>query len=101
MMDYGLICNHDSVFSVEMVKIYYFSWIRQFIGKGEEQYMLSKHINNIADLIADLKQQGDGYIQAFQHIDSVKIAINQEFAQIHDAIKDGDEIAFFPPITGG
>lgn len=101
MVDYGLICNRDSVFSVEMVKIYYFSWVRQLIGKSEEQYMLDAHIKNIADLIADLQQRGDSYIRAFQHIDSVKIAINQEFAYINDTIKDGDEIAFFPPITGG
>ena len=63
--------------------------------------MLSTQIHNIADLIADLTQKSDGYAKAFQHIDSVKIAINQEFAVIDDTIKDGDEIAFFPPITGG
>ena len=84
-----------------MVKILYFSWIKHLIGKSSEEYSLQDNIATIHDLISQLRQLDNGYQKAFANIDSIKIAINQEFATIDHPIHDGDEIAFFPPVTGG
>lgn len=83
------------------LKLVYFAWVRQEIGYAEEYVDCPDDISTIADLITVLKERGDNYKRAFQHADRLRYALNQEFSDISASISDGDEIAFFPPVTGG
>ena len=83
------------------MKILYFAWLRQKIGFGEEIKEVPAHITTVRLLIEWLKTQDGGYSEAFKDIAAIKVAINQEFANFDAVITNNDEIAFFPPVTGG
>ncbi len=83
------------------MKILYFAWLRQKIGFGEEIKQVPDHITTVKLLIEWLKTQDGGYGDAFKDVTAIKVAINQEFANFDDKIKKNDEVAFFPPVTGG
>jgi molybdopterin synthase sulfur carrier subunit len=84
-----------------LVKLLYFAWVRQKIGKTEEEYSLPGGVSNVRELIEALAARGPGYAAAFRNADSIRCAVNQEHKTFDTAIKDTDEIAFFPPVTGG
>ncbi|MCR9220608.1 MAG: molybdopterin converting factor subunit 1 [Alphaproteobacteria bacterium] len=83
------------------MKLLYFAWLRQKIGVGEEAVEPPPEIADVRGLVEWLKGRGDGYAQAFRDLDSIKLAVNQEYAGLDHPIKAGDEVAFFPPVTGG
>ena len=83
------------------MKLLYFAWLRERIGKSQEELVLPADIVTLADLVAHLVTLGDGYASAFSEPAAVKAAINQDFAKITDTVCDADEVAFFPPVTGG
>jgi len=83
------------------MKILYFAWLRQKIGVSREEIDPPSEINTLGELIRWLKGQSPGHADAFLDETAVHAAINHEFATTDVAIKPGDEIAFFPPITGG
>ena len=58
-------------------------------------------MTTIAVLIDWLKEEGEGYEEAFNQIDRIKIAVNQVTVTKDAPVSDGDEVAFFPPVTGG
>ncbi len=84
-----------------MIKVLYFARLREDIGTDEEDLPLPKSGMTIAELKADLRARGEGYAQAFEKGRMVQVAINQARASVDDIITDGDEVAFFPPFTGG
>jgi sulfur-carrier protein len=77
----------------------YFAWVRQKIGKSEEQMMTPA--NDMAALIAHLKNLGPHYAEAFADLSRIRIAVNQRHAGLDTTIGADDEVAFFPPVTGG
>jgi sulfur-carrier protein len=79
----------------------YFAWLRERIGLGEEQVALPEGVATVAALLAWLRSRGPGYEAAFGTTAAVRCAINQDFAAPDAAVRPGDEIAFFPPVTGG
>lgn len=79
----------------------YFSWIKEHIGKAEEVIDLPVDITTIKELILYLENLNDGYRLAFEKKNLIKIAINKSYSSIDDKIDNNDEIAFFPPVTGG
>ena len=81
--------------------IKYFSWIREHVGKSEEEIELPKHIKTIDDLINYLMNLNDNYKCAFAKKEIIKIAVNKSYSNITTHIFNEDEIAFFPPVTGG
>ena len=81
--------------------IKYFSWIREHVGKSEEEIILPKSVSTIDDLINYLIDSNDQYTSAFLKRDLVKIAVNKSYSSINTKIYNKDEIAFFPPVTGG
>ena len=83
------------------VTILYFAWIRERVGRSEELLVLPAAIATVADLIDHLAERGGGYASAFVTRRTIRCAVNQEFADQSAAIAPGDEIAFFPPVTGG
>ncbi|MGE0418793.1 MAG: molybdopterin converting factor subunit 1 [Acetobacteraceae bacterium] len=81
--------------------ILYFAWLRERTGVTQEELPLPPDVRTIADLVDHLVARGPGYAAAFQNRRTVRCAINQEFAAPSAAIQPGDEVAFFPPVTGG
>ena len=79
----------------------YFAWVRQKIGRSEETLALPDGVKTVAELIAHLKVRGDGYADAFADPSRLRAAVNQVHAGFETALRDDDEIAFFPPVTGG
>ena len=81
--------------------IKYFSWIREHVGKSEEEIELPHNIKTIDDLIKYLANLNDNYKSAFANKEIIKIAVNKSYSNITTQISNEDEIAFFPPVTGG
>ena len=84
-----------------MVKLIYFAWVRERIGKAEETLDLPAGIATVADLVAWLKARGPEYAHAFARPDVIRAAINQAHVKPAASIAGAREIAFFPPVTGG
>jgi len=83
------------------MRILYFAWLRQRAGVGDETVSLPDDVHDVAGLIEWLKTRGPGYVEALADTDSIRVAVNQEFAGLDTPISDKDEVALFPPMTGG
>ena len=81
--------------------IKYFSWIKEHIGKSEEHIELPEHIKNVNELINYLNEIDKKYNLIFAKKDIIKIAVNKTYSSFDTNINENDEIAFFPPVTGG
>ena len=77
----------------------YFAWVRQKIGKSEET--LVPPVADVAGLIAHLISLGPNYADAFADLSRIRVAVNQHHAGLDAKIGPDDEVAFFPPVTGG
>ena len=83
------------------MKILYFAWIRETVGKSTEDVSLSDGIKSVGDLVGWLRQQGANYDTAFADDTAIRVAVNQEYVKLDHPVANGDEVAFFPPVTGG
>ena len=81
--------------------VLYFAWLREKTGLSEETLELPDGVRTVAGLIAWLVARGPGYASAFATPGLVRAAVNQVFVKPEDGVSPGDEIAFFPPVTGG
>lgn len=81
--------------------VLYFAWLRERVGRSEEQVSPPENIRTVAALIEWLSGQSPGHAAALAHTATIRCAINQDFVDPTAAIKPGDEVAFFPPVTGG
>ena len=81
--------------------IKYFSWIKEHVGKSEEQIILPSNINNINQLINYLNEIDEKYKLLYEKKELIKIAVNKTYSSFDTNISNSDEIAFFPPVTGG
>ena len=79
----------------------YFAWVRQKVGTSEEQVDLPAGVVTVGDLIDHLKSRGGGYADAFADPARLRAAVDQEHVSFDAAINSADEVAFFPPVTGG
>ena len=84
-----------------MVKLVYFAWIRERIGKNEEEIELPESVRTVSDLLDHLKTRGEEYALALEVPEVIHVAINQEHCQHGDVLGNAREIALFPPMTGG
>jgi molybdopterin synthase sulfur carrier subunit len=83
------------------MKAVYFAWVRERVGKPEEQISPPASVITVADLLGWLKSRGEEYEYAFANDKVIRVAIDQTHVK-HDApIAGAREIAFFPPMTGG
>ncbi len=83
------------------MKVLYFAWLRTRIGLGEEEVTPPAGIADVAGLIAWLKERSPGHQTAFADLRAVRVAVNQDHVGFDHPVAAGDEVAFFPPVTGG
>ncbi|WP_299864700.1 molybdopterin converting factor subunit 1 [uncultured Hoeflea sp.] len=83
------------------VKLVYFAWVRERIGKGSEEIDLPEGVTTVGELIAHLSTLGEEYEAAFAVPQVIRAAIDEEHADHDEAIGAAREIALFPPMTGG
>jgi sulfur-carrier protein len=83
------------------VKLLYFAWLRARIGCAEEEVALPHEVRDVAALLEWLRSRGGRYAEALQNLAIVRVAINQDYVGMDHPVRDGDEVAIFPPVTGG
>jgi molybdopterin synthase sulfur carrier subunit len=79
----------------------YFAWVRQKVGASEEQVELPPGVVTVGDLMAWLKSRGGGYADAFADPARLRAAVDQVHVNFDSPVDSADEVAFFPPVTGG
>ena len=83
------------------MKLKYFAWIAEIIDKREESLEIPSEIETIGQLIDYLSSIDEAYKKAFEKRKSIKFAVNQVLVNENELISKADEVAFFPPMTGG
>ncbi len=83
------------------MKLIYFAWVRERIGKADEEVSPPPEVATVADLIAWLAGRGEEYAHAFENPRVIRAAIDRAHVKPDRAIAGAKEIAFFPPMTGG
>ena len=83
------------------VTILYFARLREVLGKGEEELVLPEGVATVGALADFLRQRGEIWASELGEGKAVRVAVNQDMAGPETSIKGGEEIAFFPPVTGG
>ena len=83
------------------VRILYFAGVREKLGKDAEELELPADVSTIASLRSHLRARGGVWAEALADGKLLRMAVNHDMAQASASIKTGDEVAFFPPVTGG
>jgi molybdopterin synthase sulfur carrier subunit len=83
------------------MKAVYFAWVRERIGKNEEEIAPPAEVSTVGDLVAWLAGRGENYAYAFDKPQVIRVAIDRAHAARDARIAGAKEIAFFPPMTGG
>jgi molybdopterin synthase sulfur carrier subunit len=83
------------------VKVLYFAALREQLGTAVEEIELPAGVGTVAALRSHLRGRGGAWELALADGKLVRAALNQDMAPPSSALKPGDEVAFFPPVTGG
>lgn len=83
------------------MNVLYFAWLRTKVGVGEEMVTPPAEIATTGALVDWLKTRSDGHAEALADLKVVRVAVNQDYVGWDHPIQPSDEIAFFPPVTGG
>jgi sulfur-carrier protein len=81
--------------------ILYFARLRERLGLAQEDIAPQPNLSSVGDLLDYLRARGPQWQDALGDEKVVRVAVNQDLAQMHTSLKDGDEVALFPPVTGG
>jgi molybdopterin synthase sulfur carrier subunit len=84
-----------------MLELLYFAWIKDRMHSSGERLPLPDGVATVGDLAAWLQSRDERGARAFAEPTLVRAAVNQDFATPATPVTDGDEVAFFPPVTGG
>jgi sulfur-carrier protein len=84
-----------------MIELLYFAWVRERIGKDGERVELPPEVGTVAALLDWLETRGEAYRTALSERQRLRVAVNQSFAAPDAPVRSGDEVAIFPPVTGG
>jgi molybdopterin synthase sulfur carrier subunit len=83
------------------MKLLYFAWLRAKIGIAEERIDPPAGVATVAALLDWLKTRGPGFADALKDTRIVRVAVNQAYVALDHPLRPGDEVALFPPVTGG
>jgi len=81
--------------------IFYFAWLRERTGTSHENVTPPASVGTVGELVNWLAARSPGHASAFANRRTVRCAVNQDFADPATPVQPGDEVAFFPPVTGG
>lgn len=87
--------------TTKLIKVLYFARLKESLNYSTEDMPLPAGVSNISQLKAHLAQRGEAWANLFNGKQPIRAAINHALVDNNAAIKDGDEVAFFPPVTGG
>jgi molybdopterin synthase sulfur carrier subunit len=83
------------------MKILYFAWLRSRIGITEERVEPPAEVTTVGTLLGWLQARGPRFAEALKDLSIVRVAVNQEYVGWDHPVRAGDEVALFPPVTGG
>ena len=83
------------------ITIRYFAWMREHTGTGTETLALPTDVTTVEELLPTILQQSRGHATALADMMAVRVAVNRLYGDLNSPIQAGDELAFFPPVTGG
>ena len=83
------------------MRVKYFAWVRERVGKTDEDIELPPAVATVGDLMTWLAARGEEYARAFENPKVIRAAIDKSHVRPDTAIAGAREIAFFPPMTGG
>ena len=83
------------------MKLLYFAWVRERLGKAEEQIDPPAGVATVGELMAWLARRGEEYAHAFENPKVIRAAIDRSHVRADTRIAGAAEVAFFPPMTGG
>ena len=81
--------------------IRYFAWMREHTGTDLETVSLPDNVSSVGDLVPHLAAMSAGHAQALKNMSAVRVAVNRTYGDLDTPVAGGDEVAFFPPVTGG
>jgi molybdopterin synthase sulfur carrier subunit len=84
-----------------MIRLLYFARLREALGTSQEELAMPEGVSDVQSLMDWLAQRGGAWQEEFTGCRPLRAAVNQELVANSAAFSDGDEIAFFPPVTGG
>lgn len=84
-----------------MINIKYFARLSEALDVKSEKVEFSEQIDTVESLIQSLVGRGEPWISEFSTENKILVAVNQELSNRQASLKQGDEVAFFPPVTGG
>ena len=82
-----------------MIEVLYFAWVRERIGTAKES--VETEAETVADLVKELSERDPRYALAFSDLSSLRVAVDHELQDFDASLKNVQEVAFFPPMTGG
>lgn len=83
------------------MKVLYFAWLRSKIGVAQEEVAPPAEVRDVGGLVEWLKARSPKHAEALANTTVVKVAVNQEYVPYDHPLSPGDEVALFPPVTGG
>jgi molybdopterin synthase sulfur carrier subunit len=86
---------------IATIEVLYFARLREVFGREREQVELPGDVQDVAGLTAWLRSRGETWERELAPGRPVRIAVNQDMAAANTPVGNGDEVAFFPPVTGG
>lgn len=86
---------------MKTIKLLYFARLREALGVHEELVQVEDKVCDISQLAAWLRQRGENWEKELGGSSVVRVAVNLDMAQPNTLVHDQDEVAFFPPVTGG
>jgi molybdopterin synthase sulfur carrier subunit len=83
------------------IQLRFFASVREALGTSQELIALPDHVHTVGDVRAFLRERGGAWAEALAEGRALRMAFNQQMTDAATPIKDGGEVAFFPPVTGG
>jgi molybdopterin synthase sulfur carrier subunit len=83
------------------LNILYFAWCKEKLGRAHEEILSPQSVQTVSDLMTWLRGQGGAYEEVFSNTGVIRVAVNYEHVDGAWRLNAGDEVAFFPPVTGG
>ena len=83
------------------INIVYFSWVKERLGRDQELLELPEIVENVGQLVEHLRNCHPVYRDVFSDLRKLRFALDQDFVGLEASLRDAEELAIFPPVTGG